>query len=207
MPQSKSEAVIRLNYSKGIMSEVNLTQQARDRVDELGGITLTFRLWGVTPSKQVAFEVFDRDMRGYLDLGIEYTEYHVGNIRAWIPSHHENIISGITVDYDSTWEEKYSQWGDDYPTDLTNEHRGFFCRGHDTDIAKILLTESECISVFNKLFFMQLNPPFMSHASIAAGELLEFLIKEQKKNRDEPCFSPNDLTKMIQYGFESGSPF
>jgi len=187
--------------------EINLTGQARDRVDELGGITLTFRFWGVMPSKQIAFEVFDTDMREYLGLNIEYTEYQVDNIRAWVPAHHENIISGITVDYDSSWEEKYSRWGTDYPTDLTNEHRGFFCKGHDADIAKILLTESECISVFNKLFFMELNPPFMSHASNAAGTLLEYLIKDQKKNRDEPCFSPDDLSKMIQYGFKEGSPY
>ena len=180
------------------MLEINLTQQARDRVDELGGITLTFRFWGITPSKQIAFEVFDTDMREYLGLNIEYTEYQEGNTRAWVPKHHESIISGITVEYDSNWEENYSRWGTDYRTDLTNEHRGFFCDGHDADTAKILLTESECISIFNKLFFMQLNPPFMAQASNAAGALLEFLIEDQKKNRNEPCFSPDDLKKMIQ---------
>ena len=101
----------------------------------------------------------------------------------------------------------YSRWGDDYPTELTNEHRGFFCKGHDADTEKIFLTEGECISVFNKFFFMELNPPFISHASIAAGELLEFLIHEKKKNRDEPCFSPDELSKMIQHGYKEGSPF
>ena len=146
-------------------------------------------------------------MREYLDLEIEYTEYKVDNVQAWIPTHHEDVISGIIVGYDSSWEESYSRWGDDYPTDLTNEHRGFYCEGHDADITKILLTESECISVFNKLFFMELNHPFMSHASNAAGALLEILIEKQKKNRHEPCFSPDELSKMIQCGFKEGSPY
>ena len=189
------------------MVEVNLTKEARGRIYELGGATLTFRFWGVMPSKQVAFEVFDSDMREYLDLEIEYTEYQDGKLRAFIPKHHERIISGICVGYNSLWEDYYSDWGDDYPTDLTTEHRGFYCEGLDTDVSKIFLTDRECSSVFNKLFFMQLNPPFTAHAANAAGEYLEFLIKDNKKNREVPCFSPDELSKMIQIGLREGSPY
>ena len=184
-----------------------LTPEAESRLEALEEIEFTFRVWGKTPDNKLAIEVFAQDMTGVGNFRyVQFESFKQGKISAHIPSNHLEFIRGVTVNFVG-WSDEYEER---YSYDLTFVHRGFECLPHEVDFSELQLTTIQALSILEKTFFMNLNPPFMSHATNAALEHLRFhrAIGESMPSDEEfvkMSFSLKELNEAIGYGFqESG---
>ena len=175
------------------MLPFELTDSARERIEQIGKATMTLRVWGVMPSGHLAIEVFFEDMRS---PEIEYKEFQDKNVIAYIPTNHYDFIRGVTIDF-SGWNKEYEE---DYNHSMTFNHRGFECLPHLVETSEIRLSWFEVNGVIEKIFWMNFNLPYSLHRQAAASNyLLEK--KEDRETIQESLFSFKELEKAIQVGF------
>ena len=186
------------------MLPFELTHEAKARVDSLGEIVFTFRVWGFTPEGALAIEVFSEDMtqvRGFKNT--QFEQFKEGEVTAHIPINHLEYIRGVTVDF-SGWvndDEKYYSW------DRTFIHRGFYCLAHEVDFSDLRLSFEQVRDIIQKQFFMSFNGPFVVRASNAARQHLQLT---KAVNGEIPSdeefiglsFTLQELQDSIAFGFE-----
>lgn len=185
------------------MLPFELTDSARERIEQVGKATMTFRVWAVMHSGHLAIEVFFEDMRS---PEIEYKKFQDKNVIAYIPTNHYDFIRGVTVDF-SGWDEEYEV---NYSHSMTFNHRGFECLPHQVETSEIRLSWFEVNEVIKKLFWMNYLPPYCLHRQAAASNYLR-VKKAEEAARDYPkrwreeelkltLFSLEELGEAIQIG-------
>jgi len=188
------------------MLPFGLTPESKARIESLGEIVFTFRIWGSTPNEELAIEVFAEDMTTLRRFSnVQFEQFREGNIIAFVPTNHLDFIRGVIVDF-SGWSEEDEER---YSVDLTFVHRGFYCLAHEVDFSELRLSLDEAYEIITKEFFMNFNGPFVSFASNAAFEYLRFKKAVDGKMPSEEeftgsSFSLQELQDSIALGYQEG---
>jgi Fe-S cluster assembly iron-binding protein IscA len=171
-----------------------LTDTAKERIDEIGKATMTFRVWGVNPPGYLAIEVFLEDMRSH---EIDYKEFRDENVIAHIPTKHYEYIKGVTVDF-SEWNNEYES---NYNPNKTFNHRGFECLPHQVETSEIRLSWFEVNEVIKKIFSMNYDMPYSLHRQAASNNYLRIEKDKEEEELEESLFSFEEIERAVKAGF------
>lgn len=121
------------------------TEQAREVIEKLEELTLTFRVWGVNMSGQICVEAFTKDAREEHPFTTQtFEEYQEGKITAYLPIHHKKYIEDVVLDYSLEYDEEY------YIESESFLHGGFHCLGLEKSTDGLTFTIDEAASILLK---------------------------------------------------------
>ena len=174
------------------MLPVVFSESAKQAIQKLDQLELTFRVFGVMPNGHLAIEGFARDMRGEEPFkGREILIFEEENVKLYIPKHHLKFIEGVVVEYYG-WDEEDQESYDESRTYL---HKGFLCLEHASEIEGLFFSRTEVDSIVNKVFWQSHHGAYFAFAMGGATAYLDYLEKEE--------YTHLDIRKAISAGFSN----
>ena len=174
------------------MIPVVFSAAAKDAIEKLDLLEMTFRVFGVMPNGHLAIEVFARDKRSEEPfVGREMLTFEHENVRLYIPKHHLKFIQGVEVAFHG-WDDEDQQH---YDEDRTYVHQGFDCPQHKCDIEGLSFSRSEVDSIVSKVFWQNHHGAYFAFAMGGAAEYLD--------GREGDEFTHWDIRTAIEMGLSN----
>ena len=187
----KKKSNISLNLEILVIPVV-FSEAAKEAIEKLDLLEMSFRVFGVMPNGHLAIEAFTRDKRSEEPfIGREMLTFEQEKVKLYIPKHHLKFIQGVEIAYRG-WDEEDQEY---YDEDRTYVHQGFECLQHKSDIEGLFFSRSEVNSIVSKVFWQHHHGAYFSFAMGAAAEYLDGLEKDE--------YTHMDIRTCISYGFSN----